>query len=353
MTRPSSSTARTAGLPMSCSSTAHDDRHERRDAGQAGLVGRRRMPDAAELLDDAADVGQRLERVLEDVEVVVRVLLDAAQAVELGQDDGEGAPARRGRGRPAARVVGGRAAPRARRAARSPLTPASAGAARSAGRRWRPRRARGRSPRARRARRSDAQRVVVERRGRAEAQAARGEVVEAAQRVDELAAVERPGHRVDGEVARAQVGLDAALRVAGSGGPAAGAAAAARAAGRRRRARRRRTIRQVPKRVRRGEDGAAEPVGEAARERPRRRRRRRCRRRSDGQTEQLVAQAAADEPARSPAAERGAGRRRDLVGRRRRRAACARPLTVDVRPRGRRRGSGAPPAAPRRRRSRS
>ena len=41
-----------------------------------------------------------------------------------------------------------------------------------------------------------AQRVVVERGRRAEAQAAGREVVEAAQRIDDVVAVERPGERV-------------------------------------------------------------------------------------------------------------------------------------------------------------
>ena len=54
-----------------------------------------------------------------------------------------------------------------------------------------------------------AQRVVVERRRRAQAQAAGGEVVEAAERVDDGVAVERAREGVDGDVARPEVRLQA------------------------------------------------------------------------------------------------------------------------------------------------
>ena len=90
------------------------DGDERLDAGQAGLRRRRQEPAPPELGDHADDVGERLERVLEHIEVVVRVLLHAAQAVDLGEDHGERAPhgevAERDR-----RGARGRAARRARR----------------------------------------------------------------------------------------------------------------------------------------------------------------------------------------------------------------------------------------------
>jgi hypothetical protein len=76
---------------MSCSSTAHETGTSG-DAGQARLGRRRQEPAAAQLGDDADDVSESFERVLEDVEVVIGVLLDGAQAVHLGKDDREGAP---------------------------------------------------------------------------------------------------------------------------------------------------------------------------------------------------------------------------------------------------------------------
>ena len=50
------------------------------------------MADPPELLDHTAHVGEPFEGVLEHVEVVVRVLLHAAQPIELGQDHRERAP---------------------------------------------------------------------------------------------------------------------------------------------------------------------------------------------------------------------------------------------------------------------
>src|SRR5205823_13140400 len=53
-----------------------------------------------------------------------------------------------------------------------------------------------------------AQRVVLEDRLRDRAQAAEGDVLEAAARIDDLAACEGARERVDGEVARGEVGVD-------------------------------------------------------------------------------------------------------------------------------------------------
>ena len=60
-----------------------------------------------------------------------------------------------------------------------------------------------------------AQRVVGERARADGAQAPGGEVGRAAVRVDELAAVQRLRHRVDGEVAQREVGLERCRRAAG------------------------------------------------------------------------------------------------------------------------------------------
>ena len=210
---------------MSCSSTAHDTGTSGATPGKAGLGGRRQVLRAPELLDHAAHVGERLEGVLEHVQVMVRVLLHAAQPVELRQDHRERPPhgeVAEGRGRFAggeqrrelvaeALAAHGRqaAAARVRRGHRSSRVGHEVEAARQS------------------RETHDPQRVVVERRRRAQAQAARGEVVETAQRVDELVAVERPGHRVHREVAGAQVGLEpgASRRRVGRGRPLAAAAA--------------------------------------------------------------------------------------------------------------------------------
>ena len=191
-----------------------------------------------------------------------------------------------------------------------------------------------------------AQRVVVERRRRAQPQAAGGEVVEPAERVDELAAVQRPRQRVHGDVAAQQIGLQTSVarrRRARLPGP--GAAAP------RRRARRRARCATMPNAS--DEANTAPPSLSAS-----------ARAKgsgvavehdvdvADGQAEQLVAQAAADEPAGLAAAEHG----RAPPPSPRRVTAAARPLPAGalmVTPRVPRRGSGAPPAATRRRRSRS
>ncbi len=89
MTLPSSLTPRVAGLPTSCSNTAQASGTSGAAPGQTGRLGRRQIPLAAEHRDDVGQVSERLERVLEHVEVVVGVLGDAAAGVELGQDDGE------------------------------------------------------------------------------------------------------------------------------------------------------------------------------------------------------------------------------------------------------------------------
>ena len=119
------------------------DGDERLGAGQARLRRRRQEPASAQLRDHADDVRERLERVLEDVEVVVGVLLDAAQAVDLGEDHRQRAP----HGEVAERDRRRRACRGGRRARRGCARRSRARGRARRGRRppWPPRRARGRT----------------------------------------------------------------------------------------------------------------------------------------------------------------------------------------------------------------
>ena len=158
-----------------------------------------------------------------------------------------------------------------------------------------------------------AQRIVVERGRRAEPQAAGGEVGEAAQRVDDVVAVQRPGERVHGDVAGPEVRLQAdgaRLRVRRAAGrPAAhGGDVDVQVADHHA---------PAAEEVGGGVHGALEAVGERAGQRllpP-----------VDDDVdvahaapEELVAQAPADEPAGLARAERRQRGPGDLVGRRRR-----------------------------------
>ena len=216
ITRPSLVDAARAGLPMSWRSTAHASGTSGAAPGRPASAGGGEEALAAELRRPPAHVGERLERVVEDVEVVVGVLLDAAQAVDLGQHrprarrSGEVAQAA------AARRAGraGRRA-RARRARRSRRErPAAARAAASGPRRPAP--GRTRAPGGRDARRAAGRRRA---RRRAEAQAAGGEVGEAA------AAGRRCSSPSSGRASASTVKSRPAGRprgagaVAGSGGP--------------------------------------------------------------------------------------------------------------------------------------
>ena len=158
---------------------------------------------------------EHLERVPVDVEVVVDGLLDAAQRLELRQHDGGRAERRRAARGPRARRRRRRCAAARRRRARRrrrcrPRRRASRAAAivRRVDRRSRARRraARRAAPAAGRRRR---------RVGPTIRSAPRSQVGQAAARVERLAAGERLGERVDGEVAPAQVVLDASRPAAG------------------------------------------------------------------------------------------------------------------------------------------
>ena len=150
---------------------------------------------------------QDLERVAVHVAVVVGVLLDAAQRRELGQDGGHEVELVHER-EPAHRRVGADDAPQLGEDA----------LLRGAGQPGRVRADRGRrvgvdleaelGRQARDAQR--AQRIGDERLGADHAQALAVEVARAAVGVDELAAGQRLGHRVDRQVARAEVGLERA-----------------------------------------------------------------------------------------------------------------------------------------------
>ncbi len=126
------------------------------------------------------------------------------------------------------------------------------------------------------------QRVVLERAGADEAQPARPQVAGASERVDQLAAAQRPRDRVDREVAPAKVGFDVAAVQRGDVG------LPARDRGRRRATRRTRPRAGRRRRARRGRargpaarSGLGDEVEIGGRRAP----------------EQLVADGAADEPA--------------------------------------------------------
>ena len=237
---------------------------------------------------------------------MVRVLLDAAQAVDLGEDDGERAP----HGEVAERDRrGARAEERAELVADA-LTAHARQAGRGADGGLRGRRVGDELEHAGEARQAQhAQRVVVERGRRAEAQAARRQVVEAAERIDDVVAVERPRQRVHGDVTRPEVRLQAegarlrvrrtAGRTAAQSGDVDVQVADHDAPG----------AEDVRGRV----DAPAEAVGEGPRER--------LRLAVEGDVdvahaapEELVAQAAADEPAGLPRTQRGESGSGDLVG---------------------------------------
>ena len=255
--------------PPRVSSSASGSASSARDRRGQRLVAERGRGIALEV-----DAGlQDLERVAVHVEVVVGVLLDAAQRGELGQDGGdevelvhEREPADRRVGADDAAqlgedaLLGGAGQPRRVRADGGrgvgvDLEAELGGQARDAQR---------------------AQRIGDERLGADHAQALVVEVARAAVGIDELAAGQRLGHRVDREVARGEVGLErAALQrrdvdlpaaVAGDDAPGAelvgelerGAAGAAARGCARRGARRRR-------RRRRGRASGAPAAGRAAR----------------------------------------------------------------------------------------
>ena len=170
-------------------------------------VGRAVAEELAVVLERRDGV-EHLERVLEHVGVVVLVLPHAAQGGQLRQH-GPGQPVRIHQRQPAAGFGGGH----------DPLELAEHALGRHL---VEPRGVRG--GRARRGRveleaeldgeadrAQGAQRVVGERGGRGHANAARLEVGAAAMRVEQLAALQRLGHRVDREVAPREVGSDVAL----------------------------------------------------------------------------------------------------------------------------------------------
>ena len=213
---PSSRWPSVAGLAMSCSSAprrspklAVDLLGER--LGEQRRDGRRvARPDA----EHRRRIGlqcdgllEHLKRVRVDVGVVVAVLLDAAQRVQLGQDrlgqpdllhEAQGAehavahddPLQLGE-HALLRHRGGLRGARAGQLARRRLgrEPVLGGQAHEA---------------------HDAQRVVGERARPDGAQAARGEVAGATERVDPPAAAQRLGDRVDREVAQREIGLQRA-----------------------------------------------------------------------------------------------------------------------------------------------
>ena len=157
--------------------------------------------------------------------MVVAVLLDAAQRGELGQDRRRSAPRpsmqpqrpRTPRRRARMRLSSAKTRSCATPATRGACARASAVAASGSGSRP--------SSAARRTSAQRAQRIVGERAAGRRPQAPRGEVGRAAVRVDELAAGQRLGHRVDGEVAQREVGLErAAAQRAEVGLPASGRA---------------------------------------------------------------------------------------------------------------------------------
>ena len=288
-------------------------RHERRGAGQTRLLRRRQMARTAELLHDPAHVSQRLQGVLEHVQMVVGILLDAPQPVQLGKYHRQSIP----HGQVTKRQGGAAGRERCAKLLAQALAADRAQAGGGAKRRVGGRRVGHQVETARQSSQADhAQGIVVQGRRRAQTQTMGGEVVEAAQRIDELVALQRPRQRVDGEVTSAQIGLEpvAAQRRHVHLEPADHDAPGAEILGR-------------------GKDGAAEPVGQGTRER--------LGGGADddvhvahGDAEQLIAQAAADKPALLPRALQAGAHRR-------------------LRPRARRRGSGAPPAGSRRTRPRN
>ena len=142
---------------------------------------------------------------LEDVEVVVRVLLDAAEPVDLRQHHRERSP----HGEVAQGDGSGARAEERRELVADALAAHAREPGRGAERRLSGGGVRHELEDARQAGQAQhAQRVVVERGRRAEPQPAGGEVVEAAQRIDEVVAVQRPGQSVDGHVSSPQVGFE-------------------------------------------------------------------------------------------------------------------------------------------------
>ncbi len=185
----------------------------------AEVVEERREPDG----EGEAVVGGRLddgERVLVDGEVVVAALLvEPDRRAELGQQLDEDArvarePQSARAGSAPSRSFESSPIPSAERPPpmRSPETSFTAGAS---SRIWPSSSSSGVEAELRdEAEGADqAQRVLAEALRRDGAEAASLEVGAAAERVDELARVEPPGHRVDGEVAPAHVVLDRELRV--------------------------------------------------------------------------------------------------------------------------------------------
>ena len=301
MTRPSSVDLPRRRLADVVEQDGPRQRHERRGAGKAGLVRRRQEVLGLQLGDHVPYVGERLQRVTEDVEVVIRVLLHAAQALHLGKYRGEGAGhgevAKRGR-RPLDRK-------RRRELVADPLAADSGERRRRRPRRLDRVRLRQEAVAPRETRQAQhAERVLLEGARPAEPEAAGSEVVEPAQRVDQLAALQGTSDGVDREVPAAEVGLETRVARRGVGRQAAECRDVDVATGD--------DDAPGPEAFGRGEDGAGQPVGEPAREG--------LLVAVDDEVDvvervpqKLVADAAAHEPGRLALGETGTGGGGDLV----------------------------------------
>ena len=311
-------------------------RAARRRAGRRPPAGQVLRP--AELLDDAAHVGERLQGVLEHVEVVVRVLLHAAQAVELRAGRRASAPHTARSRKAARRPRRWRATAESSSRRRSPLTAARPRAARNAASVAAASGTKS-SPRARRARRST-------RSGSSSSAAGEQSRSRRAARSSRPPSGSTSSPPSSGRASastvksrRAQVGLQV------------------RAPRQARRPRRRARpvearARQVPKSseeantappsrsARARENGSAAPSTTMSTSRT-------------GRPSSSSRRQPPTSQPRSPGPSDASAAAVDLVGRRTADALSRRAAHGTVRPRGRRRGSGAPPAAPRRRRPRS
>ena len=218
-TQPSRS-VRVTGLPMSCRSAAKRIPSRRVSSSASGSASAAATSSAAvagvvvEVGLDLEPAAQHLDRVRVDVEVVVGALADPAQRLELAAaPPGWRRAGRAARARAAGRAR--RASPRSSAKRRSPAGSAARGAA-ARGRAATVSRVRLEAERGARAARRASGAAGRRRRsvGEADREPARGEVGEATEWVDRLAAAERHRDRVDGEVAQAQVGLDRRPRAA-------------------------------------------------------------------------------------------------------------------------------------------
>ena len=184
-------------------------RKREQDAHLAGVLAAEKRLHVALELDDAVE---HRKRVIQRIEVVVVALLHAAQPLELRQHD-RAEPELQRQPHAFAGALARDHSPKLRvyALARDPREPGGGRAGRLARQRLglqiqlagQPHEPQG------------PQRVVLERAGRGEPQAALGEVARPGERVDQLAARQRPGDRVDREVAEQQVSLErlAAQRV--------------------------------------------------------------------------------------------------------------------------------------------